>query len=35
MITEATEVHSHTNQTNTSEQNKTYVAEKLRGGAVM
>jgi hypothetical protein len=35
MSTEATDVHPYTNQMSTSEQNKTYMVEKLRGGAVM
>jgi hypothetical protein len=35
MSTEATKVHPYTNQMSTSGQNKTYMAEKLRGGAVL
>ncbi len=35
MSTEAMDVHPHTNETSTSEQNKTYIGEKLRGGVVM
>jgi hypothetical protein len=35
MSTEATEVHPHTDQMSTSGPDKTYMAEKLRGGVVM